>query len=98
MRLFTSVCVAADTADGINRAAIGAFRRTVFGHVQIDLGVGVPLFHTCQWGGAINAALTVEVCGFEFDGFLSHEWILPMRFVQWLQHHFDHRVSGECAV
>ena len=70
-RLFTSVCVAHCTVHHIDRAAIRTLRRTVFGNVKIDLGVRVPLFHASQGRRAKDAALGVQVGGFEFNGGLG---------------------------
>ncbi len=49
-------------------AAVRAFGFAGFGDVQIHLGVAVPEFHVRFGAGAKNTAVTVEVCGFEFNG------------------------------
>ena len=67
-RLFTSVRVAHCAVHHVDRAAIRALGRAIFGDVKVDLGVRVPLLHACQGRRAMNAALRVQVGGFEFDG------------------------------
>ncbi len=75
----------------VHRAAIGALGRAVFGHIKVNLRVRVPLLHASQRRWAIDAALSVEVGGFEFDGAWSvHGFIL--------QNDFHHRMCGERAV
>ena len=70
-RLFTSVCVAHCTVHHIDRAAIRALGRAVFGYVKIDLGVRVPLLHACQGRWAKDPTLSIQVGGFEFNGGLG---------------------------
>jgi hypothetical protein len=70
-KLFTSVGVAYRAVHHVDRAAIRALGCAVFGDIKIDLGMRVPLLHACQGRWAKDAALGVQVGGFEFDGFAS---------------------------
>lgn len=61
----------------VHRAAIRAFGRAVFSDIKVDLGMRIPLLHTSQGRWAKDAALRVQVGGFEFNGFASsHDVIL----------------------
>ena len=53
-------------------AAIRALRMPFIGNIEVNLGVTIPDVHVCQRIGAINAPVSVEVAGFEFDS-LRHD-------------------------
>jgi hypothetical protein len=68
----------------VYRAAVWALGRSAFGHVKVNLGVRVPLLHASNGRWAINAALSVEVGGFEFNSFTSsHSVILEDTIHPW---------------
>jgi hypothetical protein len=56
----------------VHRTAIGALGVTFTGHVQVNLGVGVPDFHVSLGVGAKNTTLWVQVFGQKFNS-LTHQ-------------------------
>jgi hypothetical protein len=48
-------------------AAIGALGNAGAGHIQINLGVGVPEFHVGFVAGAVHATVAVQIFGQEFN-------------------------------
>ena len=56
----------------VDRAAIGALGVAAMGHVEVNLGVGVPGFHVRHGAGAKHAALGVEVFGQQDDEGFGH--------------------------
>jgi hypothetical protein len=71
-----SMRVAYSAMHFVHRAAVGALGRSTFGHVKVDLGVRVPLLHACQGRWAKDATLSVQVGGFEFNGFASSHGVI----------------------
>ena len=56
----------------VNGAAVRALGPASACHVQVHLGVGVPLLHVGQRAGAVNTTCVVEVFGQEFDNRFAH--------------------------
>jgi hypothetical protein len=74
---FKSVAVADCFAcfELVDRTAIRALGMAFAGHVQVNLGMGVPNFHVCFGAWAKDATLWVQVFGQKFNG-LAHDLFL----------------------
>jgi F0F1-type ATP synthase membrane subunit a len=48
-------------------AAVRALGNAGAGHIQINLGVGVPEFHVGFVAGAVHAAMAIQIFGQEFN-------------------------------
>jgi hypothetical protein len=56
----------------VHRTAVRALGMTFTGHIQVNLGVGVPDFHVSLGAGAKDTTLWVQIFGQKFNG-LAHE-------------------------
>jgi len=57
----------------VHGPTVGALGFTTVGHVKVHLGVTVPELHVGQRAGTIDAALMVEVFGYQFNNRFAHE-------------------------
>jgi hypothetical protein len=48
-------------------ATVRALGNAGAGHIQINLGVGIPEFHVGFVAGAVNAAVAIQIFGQEFN-------------------------------
>jgi F0F1-type ATP synthase membrane subunit a len=48
-------------------AAVRALGNAGAGHIQVNLGMGVPELHVGFVAGAVHAAMTVQIFGQEFN-------------------------------
>jgi hypothetical protein len=61
----------------VHRTAIRALGMALTGHVQVNLGMGVPNFHVSFGAGAKDTTLGVQVFGQEFNS-LTHDLFLSL--------------------
>jgi len=61
----------------VNSTAIGALGLTFAGHIQVNLGMGIPNFHVSFGAGAKDTTLGVQVFGQEFNS-LTHDLFLSL--------------------
>ena len=64
--------------ESVDGPAVRAARFTGLGHVQVNLGVGVPELHVGLGAGAEHAALGVQVFGQQFNSGVAHGGFLRL--------------------